>query len=57
MDVIGGVANAELQEDQAPIVVGPRGIVATMTDPWTAAYGSADFLRTWARKPGFRLLK
>ncbi|MFE2151479.1 DUF6368 family protein [Streptomyces lavendulae] len=57
MDVIGGVANAELREDQVPIVAGLPGIVATMTDPWPAAYGSAEFLRAWARQPGFRLLK
>ncbi|WP_328498827.1 DUF6368 family protein [Streptomyces sp. NBC_00414] len=57
MDVIGGVANAELLEDQIPIVTGLPGVIATMTDPWPAAYGSADFLRAWARQPGFRLLK
>lgn len=57
MDVIGGVANAELHEDQVPIVAGLPGIVATMKDPWPAAYGSAEFLRAWARQPGFRLVK
>ncbi|MFB7324782.1 DUF6368 family protein [Streptomyces sp. NPDC056190] len=57
MDVIGGVANAELRKDQVPIVAGLPGIVTTMTDPWPAAYGSAEFLRTWAQQPGFRLLK
>ncbi|MEU7427999.1 DUF6368 family protein [Streptomyces sp. NPDC040750] len=56
MDVIGGVANAELREDQVPILTGLRGIVATMTDPWPAPYGSAEFLRAWARQPGFGLL-
>ncbi|WP_392840851.1 DUF6368 family protein [Streptomyces sp. LN500] len=57
MDVIGGVANAELQEDQVPIVAGLPGVVALLTDPWPAAYGSAEFLRAWAKQPGFRLLK
>ncbi|MGW7272036.1 DUF6368 family protein [Streptomyces sp. NPDC054864] len=57
MDVIGGVANAELLEDQVPIVTDLPGIVATMTDPWPAAYGAAEFLRAWVRQPGFRLLK
>jgi hypothetical protein len=57
MDLIGGVANAELREEQMPIVAGLPGIVAAMTDPWAAAYGSAEFLRAWARQPGFRLLK
>ncbi|MFE7216610.1 DUF6368 family protein [Streptomyces sp. NPDC057611] len=57
MDVIGGVANAEPRKDQVPIVVGLPCIVTTMTDPWPAAYGSAEFLRAWAQQPGFRLLK
>ncbi|MFF8675980.1 DUF6368 family protein [Streptomyces sp. NPDC015242] len=57
MDAIGGVANAELREDQVSIVAGLRGIVATMTDPWPAVYGSAEFLQAWAQQPGFRLLK
>ncbi|WP_328557945.1 DUF6368 family protein [Streptomyces sp. NBC_00358] len=57
MDVIGGVANAELLEDQVPIVTGLPGIAGTMTDPWPAAYGSAESLRAWARQPAFRLLK
>ncbi|MFI8219789.1 DUF6368 family protein [Streptomyces sp. NPDC085932] len=57
MDVVGGVAQAELREDQVSIVAGLPGIVATTTDPWPAAYGSTEFLRTWARQPGFRLLK
>ncbi|MFJ9909821.1 DUF6368 family protein [Streptomyces sp. NPDC101152] len=57
MDVVGGVANAELREDQVPIVVGLPGVVATTTDPWPAGYGSAEFLRAWSGRPGFRLLK
>ncbi|MFJ9822502.1 DUF6368 family protein [Streptomyces sp. NPDC101151] len=57
MDVIGGVVNAELREDQISIVAGLPGVVATMTHPWPAAYGSAEFLRAWAQQPGFRLLK
>ncbi|WP_326718283.1 DUF6368 family protein [Streptomyces sp. NBC_00243] len=57
MDLIGGVANAELREDQVPIVAGLPGIVAAMTDPWPSAYGSAEFLRAWAQQPSFRLLK
>jgi hypothetical protein len=57
MDVVGGVANAGLPEDQVSVVTGLPGIVATTTAPWPAAYGSALFLRAWARQPGFRLLK
>ncbi|MEU6679857.1 DUF6368 family protein [Streptomyces sp. NPDC046925] len=57
MDVIGGVAGAELREDQVPVVAGLPGVLGTTTDPWAAAYGSAEFLRAWADAPGFRLLK
>ncbi|MFE2102298.1 MULTISPECIES: DUF6368 family protein [unclassified Streptomyces] len=57
MDVIGGVANAELRADQRPVVAGLPGIVATTPDPWPAVYGSAEFLRSWVQQPGFRLLK
>lgn len=52
MDVIGGVTNAELQEDQVPIVASLPGVVTTTTDPRLAAYGSAEFLRAWAEQPG-----
>ncbi|MFD6077546.1 DUF6368 family protein [Streptomyces hydrogenans] len=57
MDVIGGVAHAELLEEQVPIVTALPGVISTMTEPWPAVYGSAEFLRAWARQPGFRLLK
>ncbi|WP_329134615.1 DUF6368 family protein [Streptomyces sp. NBC_01476] len=57
MDLIGGIANVELREDQVPVVAGLPGIVTTVIDPWLAAYGSADFLRAWVQQPGFRLLK
>ena len=39
MDVIGGVANAQLPQSQAPIVAGPPGVVATLTSPWPVARG------------------
>ncbi|MFF7157904.1 DUF6368 family protein [Streptomyces sp. NPDC008139] len=35
MDVAGGVANAELREDQLPIAAVLPGILAVMTEPWT----------------------
>ncbi|WP_143076718.1 DUF6368 family protein [Streptomyces sp. MUSC 14] len=57
MDIIGGAANAELRDDQVPIVAGLPGIVAKTTDPWPAVYGTAEFLRAWARQPEFRLLE
>ncbi|MEU6944656.1 DUF6368 family protein [Streptomyces sp. NPDC046316] len=56
MDVLGGVSAVELREDQVPIVAGLPGVIATTTDPWPAVYGSAEFLRAWAQRPGFRLL-
>ncbi|WP_455353050.1 DUF6368 family protein [Streptomyces sp. SYSU K217416] len=56
MDVIGGVVNAELREDQVPIVTGLPGVTVA-SEPWPAAFGSAEFLRAWARQPGFRLMK
>ncbi|WP_351235068.1 DUF6368 family protein [Streptomyces sp. NPDC002133] len=57
IDEIGGIANAELREDQLPIVAGLPGLVITTTDPWPAARGSATFLRARAEQPGFRILK
>ncbi|WP_446751006.1 DUF6368 family protein [Streptomyces sp. CLV115] len=55
-DVVGGVADAELREEQVPTVADLPGTVALLTDPWPAAYGSAEFLRVRVRQPGFRLL-
>ncbi|MEW2554512.1 DUF6368 family protein [Streptomyces zhihengii] len=57
MDVIGGVVNVDLRQDQVPIVAGLPGVIATTTGPRPAAYGSAEFLRAGAEQPGFRLLK
>ncbi|MER6160823.1 DUF6368 family protein [Streptomyces sp. NPDC001868] len=57
MDLTGGVANAELGEDQVPTVTELPGIIAVTADPWPAAYGSAEFLRAWTEQPGFRLVK
>ncbi|MFG3253112.1 DUF6368 family protein [Streptomyces sp. NPDC048172] len=57
MDVVGGVATAELREDQLPLVAELPGFLATTPTPWPTAYGSAEFLRAWARTPGFHLLK
>lgn len=57
MDVIFGVVNAELWEEQVSIVAGLPGVIAMVTDPWPTAYGSAEFLRAWAQQPDFRLLK
>ncbi|WP_435243627.1 DUF6368 family protein [Streptomyces cucumeris] len=51
MDVIGGVANAALREDQVPIVATLPGVIATTSDPSPAVYGSAEFLRAWLNSP------
>lgn len=57
MDVVGGVANAELLDDQVAVVDGLPGVL-TMTDgPLPTVFGTAEFLRAWAAQPGFRLLK
>ncbi|MGW4812304.1 DUF6368 family protein [Kitasatospora cineracea] len=56
MDVLGGVAHAELRPGQLPLVTGLPGLLA-LFDGDGAALGTADFLRAWAARPGFRLLK
>ncbi|MEV7359071.1 DUF6368 family protein [Kitasatospora sp. NPDC091276] len=59
MDVIGGVANAELAQGQRAIVDGLPGLIATTRTSWPtlpAAYGSAEFIKAWSRQTGFRLL-
>ncbi|MGA4538569.1 DUF6368 family protein [Uniformispora flossi] len=57
-DVLGGFANIELREDQEDVVAGLPGLVARVPDdPYRRVFGTADFLRRWVRRPGFRLLK
>ncbi|MET9062493.1 DUF6368 family protein [Streptomyces antibioticus] len=56
MDVIGGVAKAELLDGQAPVVAGLPGVLGIADDDWMAL-GSAEFLRAWVRHPAFRLVK
>ncbi|GGY00514.1 DUF6368 family protein [Streptomyces hiroshimensis] len=56
MDAIGGVASAELRQDQVPDVAGLPGIVARANGPYPAVFGTAEFLRAWAGRPGFRLV-
>ena len=55
MDVIGGVAKAELLDGQASVVADLPGVWG-IADDWMAL-GTADFLRAWAAHPAFRLLK
>ncbi|MFB7949340.1 DUF6368 family protein [Kitasatospora phosalacinea] len=56
MDVIGGVAKAELLDGQASVVAGLPGVLGITDDEWTVL-GTAEFLRAWVGQPGFRLLK
>lgn len=56
MDVIGGVAKAELLDGQAPVVAGLPGVLGIADDDWMAL-GTAEFLRAWAGHPAFRLVK
>ncbi|MFE4961610.1 DUF6368 family protein [Streptomyces sp. NPDC056660] len=56
MDVIGGVAKAELLDGQASVVAGLPGVLGIADDDWTAL-GTAEFLRAWVGHPAFRLVK
>ncbi|WP_185893584.1 DUF6368 family protein, partial [Streptomyces sp. WAC08241] len=56
MDVIGGVAKAELLDGQVPVVAGLPGVLGIADDDWMVL-GTAEFLRAWAGHPAFRLLK
>ncbi|MGW1894024.1 DUF6368 family protein [Streptomyces sp. NPDC002004] len=56
MDVIGGVAKAELLEGQASVVAGLPGVLGIADDDWMAL-GTAEFLRAWVGQPAFRLVK
>jgi hypothetical protein len=56
MDVLGGVANVELLDGQAPVVAGLAGVLGIAGDDWTAL-GSAEFLRARVGHPAFRLVK
>ncbi|MFD0138914.1 DUF6368 family protein [Streptomyces sp. NPDC127159] len=56
MDVIGGVAKAELLDGQASVVAGLPGMLGIADDDWMAL-GTAEFLRSWVGHPAFRLVK
>ncbi|RMI89443.1 hypothetical protein BIU87_30895 [Streptomyces sp. ZS0098] len=56
MDVIGGVAKAELLDGQASFIAGLPGVVGIADDDWMAL-GTAEFLRSWVGNPAFRLVK
>ncbi|WP_367318740.1 DUF6368 family protein [Streptomyces sp. HUAS ZL42] len=56
MDVIGGVAKAELLDGQASVVAGLPGVMGIADDDWMAL-GTEEFLRAWVGHPSFRLVK
>ncbi|MFF4520600.1 DUF6368 family protein [Streptomyces bluensis] len=56
MDVVGGVAKAELLDEQVSIVAGLPGVLGIANDDWMAL-GTAEFLRAWVGHPAFRLVK
>ncbi|MGW4518673.1 DUF6368 family protein [Streptomyces sp. NPDC004393] len=56
MDVIGGVAKAELLDGQVSVVAGIPGVLGIADDDWTVL-GTAEFLRAWVGHPAFRLVK
>ena len=56
-EVVGGVINAEVDEEQIELVRGLPGVIAVVDEPWECALGTAEFLRGWAASEGFRLVK
>jgi hypothetical protein len=56
-DVIGGVVDAELNQDQIPVVRGLPGVIAIVEEPCPWALGTAEFLRSWAATSAFRLVR
>ncbi|MFD8750740.1 DUF6368 family protein [Kitasatospora sp. NPDC059577] len=57
LDVIGGVGKAELADGQEAVIAGLPGLLGITDDGWDTALVTAEFLRAWAERPGFRLLK
>ena len=56
MDAVGGVAKAELLDEQVSVVADLPGVLG-IVDDGRMALGSAEFLRAWAGHPAFRLVK
>jgi hypothetical protein len=57
MDEIGGVAHLRMGDARGPVVAGLPGVVAERPEPFEAVFATAEFLRGWAARPGFRLPK
>jgi hypothetical protein len=56
-DAIGGVVKAELLDGQPPLVTGLPGVLGITEGEYPIALGAPGFLRAWAGRSGFRLLK
>ncbi|MER7582210.1 DUF6368 family protein [Kitasatospora sp. NPDC097691] len=57
LDVIGGVGKAELADSQHEVIAGLPGLLGITDDGWDTALVTAEFLRAWVERPGFRLVK
>ncbi|MFI1092711.1 DUF6368 family protein [Streptomyces sp. NPDC020917] len=57
IDVLGGVAKAELLEGQEAVVSGLPGVLGLTDEEYPMVLGTAEFLRAWVDQPGFRLVK
>ncbi|MFJ7990441.1 DUF6368 family protein [Streptomyces sp. NPDC096351] len=57
VDVLGGVAKAELLEGQEAVVAGLPGVLGLTDGEYPMVLGTAEFLRAWVDQPGFRLVK
>ncbi|MEV5326403.1 DUF6368 family protein [Nonomuraea fastidiosa] len=56
MDVVGGVANVEVDDRHVPAVADLEGLIALVPEHSTA-FGTPAFLRAWAAHPEFCLVK
>ncbi|MGW1224341.1 DUF6368 family protein [Streptomyces sp. NPDC001478] len=57
VEVLGGVVKAELANGQEAVIAGLPGVLGLTTEEFPVVLGTAGFLRAWAARPGFRLLK
>lgn len=56
-DVLGGVVAAEVPEGRKTVVAGLPGVLGVTGGEDPVVVGTAEFLRAWVRRPGFRLVK
>lgn len=57
VDVVGGVVNAEVPEGQEELIAGLPGVLGMPDGDAPVVVGTAEFLRAWVLRPGFRLVK